>query len=198
MPGVLGLLCPQVASASTATVSGPLGRLQLAWSVQSTANRARDHLVVLRDAGFGQSVAKSDEAALASIGVDALAHLAKTPTALWFIKGTERRNRCRVHRRDQGRKSAFDLAIGEGVDALAHVVGDVEAFLVAFRQAEQGLVDPGEMARSVIGEGQQDPEQQGPHRELARTATFGHGGLDDANVGGIDDGLELADSGHLS
>jgi hypothetical protein len=54
------------------------------------------------------------------------------------------------------------------------------------------------MARSVVGEGQEDSEQQGPHRELARTPTFGHGGLDDTDVAGIDDGLELADSGHLS
>jgi hypothetical protein len=161
-------------------------------------DRSRGHLLVLRDAGFDQSVAKGNEAALAPFGVDAVAYLAKTATALWFIQGTERRNWCRVHRCDHGRKGAFDLAIGEGMDASTHVVGDVEALLVTLRQANERLVDAGEMARSVIGEGQEDPEQQGPHRELARTATFRHGGLDDTDVGGIDDGLELADGGHLS
>src|SRR6185312_13095210 len=95
--------------------------------------------------------------------------------------------------------SPLHLAIGESMGPPPGIDEDPEADLVGVAEAHQGGMDPTEMDRSVIGDGQQQADQQGAHPELAGTAPGGHHRLDHrGHSRGVDHGLEAVQADRLA
>jgi hypothetical protein len=72
--------------------------------------------------------------------------------------------------KDQTRR-AFDLAIGKKMPTALVRHTHTEARSVSFAQCQECLVHSGEMRRSVVCNAKQDPQQEGPDRQLSLTHT---------------------------
>ena len=96
--------------------------------------------------------------------------------------------RCRRGREAEG---PLGLPVGQQVRAVFPVRDHAQPPLVIFGQADQGLVDAGQVGGPVIGLGQAHPGQQGADRQLAVAHADGQHGLDPGrDAGGVDDLLE--------